>query len=682
MSFLSPWFLLGLLGVAIPLAIHLSRRPKAEKVVFSTIRFLKKTPKKTIFFQRIRQWLLLMIRAAIIALLAVAFARPFLSQALSERVGWSPRSVVILLDTSMSMGYSDVFDKAKKAVLALIDSLHRGDEAALVTFSDGTQKATELTTDLTQLVTFVRNLDSPGFKSTGYLPALRLADQILRSARYPEKTVVLFSDFQRRAVGGVDTPWRLSPGVAFEGIKIGDQETTNLAVTEVKLPARLIRGQAEYSILARVRNLGTRSLTKTRITLKIDEKIVETQKIDLTDQSEAIATFRAEFREQGVHRGAVTVEDEFFAPDNTFYFTVNVRQPLAVLSIGDAAAAKAHTGETRWFVSALGIGGETPFHIDQVQPKEITADMLQRYQVVVLLNVSALDPAQMARITAYLDQGGSLLIAPADRVKARTFNRLFHELTPATLDQKHIAGSVDYWSIAGVNRRHPIIKSLGLGESGDLGAARFHGHWSTKPAPGTNVILRFDNGQAALLEKRAGQGRVLLFTSSLDTQWNNLPRQGLYVPFVHETLRYLGLYEEKKPSYMVGEPVRLRLPPGNAMRVIGPNGAETVLTSATAKEIFYRSTDRPGFYDVRGHHSQDILAVNVSPVESDLSFVPPERIGNALTNDAPRATVSRAAGVSSLATHAEKSQRLWWWVLLAVLFLGMGETLLANRTYR
>ncbi len=682
MSFLSPWFLLGLLGVAIPLAIHLSRRQKAEKVVFSTIRFLKQTPKKMILFQKIRHWLLLLIRAAIIALLAVAFARPFFSQAISENAGWSPRSVVILLDTSMSMRYGDVFDKAKKAVIALLESFQTGDEAALITFSDGTEKATELTTDLIQLATVVRNFDSPGFKSTSYLPALRLADQTLRSARYPDKTVVLVSDFQHRAVGAIDTPWRLSPGVAFEGIKIGDQETTNLAVTEINSAARLIRGQAEHVILARVQNLGTQPLTETRITLNIDEKTVETQKIDLTGKSEAIATFRTQFKEQGIYRVAVTVEDEFFVPDNTFYFTVNVLRPLAVLSIVDAAAAKAHAGETRWFESALGIGDETPFHLDQVQSKEITTDMLQRYQVVVLLNVSALDPAQVAHIAAYLEQGGGLLIAPADRVNAGTFNRLFHDLTPAALDQKHIAGGGGFLSISGINRRHPIIKSMGFGETGDLGAARFHGHWSTKPKPGSNVILRFDNGQAALLEKMAGQGRVLLFTSSLDTQWNNLPRRGLYVPLVHETLRYLGFYEEKKPSYTVGEPVRLRLPAGNAVRVIDPSGAEALLTSAIAKEVFYRSTDRPGFYDVHGRPAQNILAVNASPVESDLSFVPPAQIGAALVKDATRVPITQAAGASTIAAYAEKSQRLWWWVLLVVLFLGLGETILANRTYR
>jgi hypothetical protein len=174
----------------------------------------------------------------------------------------------------------------------------------------------------------------------------------------------------------------------------------------------------------------------------------------------------------------------------------------------------------------------------------------------------------------------------------------------------------------------------------------------------------------------------MLYTSSLDTQWNNLPRQGLYVPLVHEIIRYLALSEEKESAYTVGEPVRLRLPTGNALRVIGPNDAETILTSTAVKEVFYRSTDRPGLYKVRGHQEQDILAVNVSPAESDLSYAAPDQIGAALVGDDPRTPLSQPSAIPSVAAHAEKSQRLWWWILMAVVFLGLGETFLANRTYR
>jgi hypothetical protein len=412
--------------------------------------------------------------------------------------------------------------------------------------------------------------------------------------------------------------------------------------------------------------------------LSIDEKNVETKNVDLTNKSEAVVTFRTKFRKRGIHLGALTVADKFFAPDNTFHFTVNVLQPLSVLGVVDTASAE----ETRWFESALGKRGRSPFHFDMVRAGEITNEMLQRYRVIALLNVGELAPARVAAIAAYLEKGGSLLIAPASRVAAPTFNRLFHGLTPAALDQKRIATNGDFQSIGRINQRHPIIKAMGLDESGDFGAARFHGHWSTKPTEGADVILRFDNGEAALLEKKVGKGHVLLFTSSLDMQWNNLPRQGMYVPLVHETLRYLAVHDEKRPSYTIGEPVRLLLPVGNAVRVTGPNGAETILTSTRGDDVFYQATDRPGFYDVRGRQEQDVLAVNVSPAESDLLFVDPDQIGAVLVNEARRAPLRQHAGEASIAVHAEKSQRLWWWILLVVLFLGLGETLLANRTYR
>jgi hypothetical protein len=175
---------------------------------------------------------------------------------------------------------------------------------------------------------------------------------------------------------------------------------------------------------------------------------------------------------------------------------------------------------------------------------------------------------------------------------------------------------------------------------------------------------------------------VLLFTSSLDTQWNNLPRQGLYVPLMHEMFRYLALQEDKKQSYTVGEPVRLIIPPGSAVRVIEPQGTETILTSIAADEVFYSKTLAPGFYGIRGPDIHDFLAVNVAPLESDLAFAAPAEVGDRLVSGDPRPPPPRKTAVSSIDARQETIQRLWWWILLFVLLIGLGETLLANRTYR
>jgi len=113
MSFLSPWYLLGLLGIGIPLAIHLIRRQQAERVVLPTVRFLKRAPKKLVYFQRLQQLLLLTLRIVILGLLALAFARPIFTGAFSQLVGAIPQSLVILLDTSMSMQYADRFETGR-----------------------------------------------------------------------------------------------------------------------------------------------------------------------------------------------------------------------------------------------------------------------------------------------------------------------------------------------------------------------------------------------------------------------------------------------------------------------------------------------------------------------------------------------------------------------------------------
>ena len=682
MSFLSPWFLLGLLGVVIPLAIHLSRREQAEKIVFGTLRFLQKTPQKITFFQRIQQWLLLLIRASLIALLALAFGRPFLLGAASELAGVTPQSVVVLLDTSMSMGYGEVFERAKKAALAVIEALHPGDEAAIVTFADSPGQVKALTTDVAELMAFVRHLASPGFQSTRYLPALTLADQMLHAARYRNQTVYLISDYQRRAFGHHDTAWRLRPGVRFKAIRVGDDHTTNLTVTEVKSPTQLVRDQDEHVILGRVRNLGSRALSRAQVALIIDGETVDTKTVDLTHRTEAVAAFRTLFRKQGVHRGAVTVADDAFPPDNAFHFTVHVWRPIGILGVTGGGGTDRSQDETTWFASALGKPGSSRFQLEVVRPDQLTAETVGQYNVTVFLNVGHLSEAQLGAIRSHVERGGSLLLAPADGVEAQTFNRLFHGLAPAVLGEKHVDRQGEALVIAQVNQRHPIIKALRIDENIDFGTARFHGFWSTTPITGGEVIMRFNNGQAALLELAVGKGRVLLFTSSLDTTWNDVPLQALYVPLMHETLRYLALHEDKKRAYSIGEAVRLMVPSGNVLRVSGPHGGETVMTATAGNEVFYKQTQAPGFYAIRGGNREDFFAVNVAAEESDLSSIVSSDIDDRFVNRDSPPTPERDDRVLIHNTRLEQAQQFWWWIILFVFLLALAETHLANRTYR
>src|SRR5215203_1290067 len=101
MSFLTPFFLVGLAGLAIPVIIHLIQRERKNVVQFPSLMFLRRIPYQSVRRRRIRNWPLLLLRLAALLLIVAAFTRPFLhTQALTAAASGGAREVVILVDRS------------------------------------------------------------------------------------------------------------------------------------------------------------------------------------------------------------------------------------------------------------------------------------------------------------------------------------------------------------------------------------------------------------------------------------------------------------------------------------------------------------------------------------------------------------------------------------------------------
>src|SRR5580765_4613531 len=108
MQFLTPAFFIGLGAIAIPVLIHLIQREKKRVVTFPSLMFVRRIPYQSVRRRRIRHWFLLFLRAAAIALIVLAFARPFTRpDAAAAAATGGAREVVILLDQSARMGYGD-----------------------------------------------------------------------------------------------------------------------------------------------------------------------------------------------------------------------------------------------------------------------------------------------------------------------------------------------------------------------------------------------------------------------------------------------------------------------------------------------------------------------------------------------------------------------------------------------
>src|SRR5205814_977369 len=123
-------------------------------------------------------------------------------------------------------------------------------------------------------------------------------------------------------------------------------------------------------------------------------------------------------------------------------------------------------------------------------------------------------------------------------------------ISPAVLREQVQLKQPESAAISEVKFDHPIFEVFR--EGGRLTAGHIFGYFRSEPRSNASVLARYEDGSPALIESTTGKGRVLLFTSSLGTSWNDLPLTPLYLPFVHQIIRYLGGHD-KKSWYGLGQ---------------------------------------------------------------------------------------------------------------------------------
>jgi hypothetical protein len=238
--------------------------------------------------------------------------------------------------------------------------------------------------------------------------------------------------------------------------------------------------------------------------------------------------------------------------------------------------------------------------------------------------------------------------------------------------------------MGGLEYGHSVFEVFRAPRSGDFSTARFYGYRSVTPVSASQVLARFDAGPPALLERRVGGGRVLLWTSTLDLLWSDLPLKPVFLPFVHRASVYLANYTEPPLWRTVGQVFDPQASARNTAvgrLALTPSGKQLPLddegSSSTAQVL---QLEEQGFYEVRDARPNGevmVVASNVDPAESDLSTVDPKEVVAAATGTPAAGELARA-DVPLTPDAQERSQRLWWYLLCAGVLLLGADTLLSN----
>ena len=674
MSFLTPLFLIALAGLAVPVVLHLIQRERKQVVQFPSLMFLRRIPYQSVRRRRIRHWFLLMMRLAALALIVLAFARPFFRSAdPPAAAGGGAREVVILVDRSYSMGYGDRWTRALAEARGAVEGLTPADRASIVFFGSGTDVALRSTSDKGRLQSALASAQlSAG--ATHYGPVLKLAGSILAESTLPRREVVLVTDFQRGGWRGADGV-RLPDGAVLTPKPIGDTDTANVAVTPVAIERSTFSDQERVTVTAGVTNHGAKALDNVDVALEINGRAMQTQRVKVDANASASTTFAPVTLTAAEVRATVRLGNDAMTRDNAFHFMVAAGRPVRTVLAGRAGARDAGLYLSR----ALAVGETPRFDLAVREPESLTPDDLQP-GAIALLNDVQVSSGTAERLLRHVERGGGLLIVAGQR---GTWPQERAAAVPALPGEAIDRSRGQAGRLVGLEYGHPVFEPFRAPRSGDFSAARFYGYRAMTLQPGANVLARFDDGAPALVERRVGAGRVLIWASSFDLEWNDLAVKPIFLPFVHQVARYLAAYREPEPWLTVGEvldPSRtIAGHPSDVRTVISPSGQRIPLDPEGGDVV---ELAEQGFYELRAQANTGgpaaTVAANVDLSESDLTPMDPKEVVAAVSGR-PGAAAGGPESAEMTDAAREAMQRVWWYMLFAAAFFLAAETIVSNR---
>jgi Aerotolerance regulator N-terminal/von Willebrand factor type A domain/Putative glutamine amidotransferase len=675
MSFLTPLFFLGVAALAAPILVHLVRRTRARRVQFPALVFVRQVPQRTIRRRTLQNLLLLLLRCLAILLIVIAFTRPFFSGRSAAKENNAAGATVILIDNSLSMRREQLFAEAQRRAETAVDESRNDEQLALLSFDKRYAVINRFTTDKSRVRFGIRSL-AAGWDGTDYEQALRGAESMLSELKTSgPKRIVMISDFQAPGWSQAGSTFKLSNDIQLTSFDVsGNNPVSNIAVTNVEARGVVFGQKYVENLAAHVSNFGDTPRDHLQIDFQINDQTVEKRDISLNSRDSRVIEFSGFNLNEGANRCTIEISAGDFAPDNHFYFTLRRVTPAKALILESASRGRS---DSLHLQSALTTNEDLPFTFALKSTGSVDPTSLSEYSLVILNDAGSLNPAMADALTKFVDSGGQLIVSTGPRTEVDSFNNSLQRVSPAILREPVETKAGESIAITDVKFDHPIFEVFQ--QSGRLAAAHVIGYFRSEPRPNASVLARFEDGSPALVETNSGKGRVMLFTSSLGPSWNDLPLTPLYLPFIHQMVRYAGAREENS-WYALGQTFTVgKQKEGSPPPVDTPAGARLSETRFTPGGDLLVTGQEPGFYRLRYDAGPDFAAVNTDGQEGDFTKMNfPEFIagvtGGAGTGEGNEANRNLSN------EEVEGRQRVWWSLLFLALLLLLTESVLARRT--
>lgn len=713
-GFVSPWLLAGGLALsAVPIVIHLLRRRQYVERPWAAMQFLQAAIRSQSRRVRLESLAVLLVRMLLIGLAAIAIAQPYFDEDDALRASNSGRERILVIDTSLSMSAGQrgatALDRARNLAARIVESAPAGDAFRLFQIRRTPPWAViqHAANDRRSILQQIRGLEGTQQRAD-VAGALRMVQSLLEQTEATaRREVVIVSDFQGsnwtpEATGTRQELTTLLEAIAAEAdltcLHVSVTATGNLSLIDMAAVPAVPPETSIVAVDVVVGNSGTQPAKDVPVEVFAGQQRVG--RATVTVPAGESAAVQVSFPAFSSIEGSLVAQlpDDELADDNRRWLVVPPRKPLDVLLVGGRTRTAERRGATDFVQLALTPGREsrTPgITTTVIDIADLAAADLTRFPCIYLCNVPAIDAATAARLRSHVDAGGGLVIALGDLVQPGGYRTLQQpqeqSLLPSTpletVDAEGTAGTPVRFAPG--DYRHPVIKPFAGNPDSGLLTTEIDRYWrlESPAARAGDVVLSFSTGDPAIIERKFGQGRVLLVTTPLDDSWSNWALWPSFVPIVHELTRAATAGNDAALAKLVGDPLLVRLPAddfGVAVELRTPSGAISELRKSVQPDgswIASATANAAGIHALTlGAPLQSVesFAVNVDPAEGRLSYLDTAALSELAPRSAFRSLEDWQPATLSLSWSSQRS-RFSRLMLLVVVGLMLVDQLMTWR---
>ncbi len=681
----------GTLLVASPIIIHLLSRRKFRILDWAAMEFLLEAERRNRRRIQLEHLILLLLRCLAIILLACLVARLFLQRTgLAARAIEAARvERIVLLDDSASMavrlGARTVFDEAKSGLAEFVRLTardHPGDTFTLILTSRPGQPVLSgqyLTRDKADAV--VRTIEAleATDQSAAFDTALAALEPLLASPRGNlNRALTIITDLRRRdwipenagapLVGAPtgagtspaptkDAPAKDGPTVILKRlaervdslavVNVGGPKTPNLAVAEIALREKALIANVPAQFEVVVANWGDSAAANVPVTLTAADSPPQRAVLESVEAGATAAVpFTLTFKDTGPAAIRVELPADPLPRDNARFMAARVRPGIPVLLVDGEPSSEPGQAETFYLERSLAPPGHTLSGnaVEDVSENQFEELALDRFQVIVLANLYRVTDGRRKALEDWVSAGGGLIIFLGDQVDPAGYNeKLWADgkgLLPLSLTAVAGDEAQRRWAtLSETSIHHPILRIFEGTQNPFLRRVKFFRWWQGAirkedlAAGRVQVLASYTDPDSspAIAERKFGNGRVIVVTSSADAEWSSWPSDPSYLVTMLEMARYATRPAPDSASQPAGAPIRLDIDPAvhSTQAVVEPpEGAAAPALAVPSDDgqklqLRYNDTARSGLYHVRlkrhdGTTDTELFAANVEATEGDL----------------------------------------------------------------